>query len=162
MFRNLIFNNIRPFVRRMSTQTGQKEIKEVTKVDASGKTTIIKETITTARETWNNLSPLKKKLIGAYIAVGATDNLFGSYQQGKVALEDYRKDDKEGRDRKYWTPRGERKANNEWQAVYLGCREGMMGRFMASCIWPASIFGRVMPSVVLYLNPPASAESSNK
>ena len=152
--RSLYLLNTRPLIRKISHDVGQREIKEVTKIDESGKKTIFRETITTITQTWNSLTPLKKKLLCAYVAIGATDNLFGTYQSGRIALENYRDSLKTRNDYTHST------IKSEYQAVTYGCAKCICSRFIYSCIWPVSIIGRVMPSMVLYLNP--SKESPNE
>ena len=69
-------------------------------------------------------------------------------------LEEYRDEKKKGEvisGISTWN--GWKEPKSDWQACYLGCRKDIFPRFTGSCTWPVSIFSRLMPSVVLWLNP---------
>ena len=148
MLRNLCYHQLRR--RMMSTNNiGQTEIKEISKVGNDGKTTYLKETITTLKNSWSHTSPLKKKIVYGYLLGSIVDNGYGSYQSGRNALEEFRNDP---------TKYPDRRVKTDWQAAYYGCSSEICSRFFESLVWPISIASRVMPSMIIWLNPPKSSE----
>ena len=156
---------------RRFTSTGSTEYKTTTKIDAKGVKTYLYESVTYAKNTWSNMSPTARRLTYGYMGCMAVDNVYGTYQGGKEALEQFRHDQvvNQGVPKHILTNSdvaykinpvfGEsRTAETDWQAAYYGCRKDMFGRFLGSTIWPIGIFSKIMPGLIMWLNPPTKSK----
>jgi len=156
-------NLTKSFGRRLSS-SGSSETKTTLKMDSKGKSQIT-ETIIYAKNTWSTMSPLARRLTYVYVGCMTVDNVYGTYQGGKDGLEQFRYHQANGiklasysnRDLAYQVETissGLKTANTEWQATYYGCRRHMFTRFLGSTVWPIGIFSRMMPAMVMWMNPP--------
>lgn len=162
MLRNLTRLGVRKFSTEMGNSHGSSETKIISKTTAEGVKTYITETVTYAKQTWSTMSPLARKLTYGYMGCMAIDNVYGTYQGGKEALEQFRYDQDHAKNlskkqnSSYQIEtffEGVRTAETDWQATYYGCRRNMFSRFLGSTIWPVGIFSKIMPSMIMMLNP---------
>jgi len=131
-------------VRRLATQpnakvAGETVTETVTTTDATG-TFTVQKTITSIRESWSKMSPVKKGLTCAYFSIATGCMMKDTYDDGKQELDNHRKD------KNAW--------RTEFQAVKDGCSKNTYRNFTSSLFWPYSIYQKLVPSIVLALNPP--------
>jgi len=120
------------------------ESSEVINTDGT-KQTIFKR-ITNVRETWSNLSMRSKILIFGYVFGGSVNMFYNTYNNGKIALLEYRKNPSSIKFNGLTV-------TSEWAAVSFGCKRHSFENFLNSLIWPQTIFSNIMPTIVLALNP---------
>jgi hypothetical protein len=105
-------------------------------------------------QSWSSLSPRTRLLIGCYAGGFAVHELVSSYGAGKEALEAHRLKQEQHASNK---GSGSSLPNKtEWEAVRAGCREGGWERFWDSLVFPATLASKLMPHVVIWLNPSTS------
>jgi len=122
--------------------SGETTIEATTIIDGKGQKTTLYKKITNMKQTWSRLSPWTRRFIWGYLAVGAVDMFYNTYNSGKSELLIHRQ------------KLGKSLYQNDWDAVSYGCRKDSADRFFSSLFWPTSIYSNVMPHIVLGLNPP--------
>ena len=105
------------------------------------------ERIKTINTYWRNLPPNFKRLTIGYAALTAGCYAVYNYTDGKNALVDYRAKQK--------FSQNPHSASSEWNAIKQGIRS--YDNFWDALFFPWSISGKIMPSIVLILNPEKQA-----
>lgn len=91
---------------------------------------------------WNSYSKTKKSFILGYLLMATGAFIFKTYNDGKDALIDYRKETKP-----------EKRTDTElWQKVSDGCSKYMFDNFLASFLFPFTFFSNMMPNLIIAIN----------
>jgi len=119
------------------TETSSTE-KIVTKaVSPDGNTSY--EKITQIKTYWNNMNPYFRKVIISYALISIGCYAAYNYNDGKNALIDYRLKNHLS------------SQMDEWNAIKRGINS--TENFFSALFFPYSVAEKIMPSIILYLNP---------
>jgi len=127
---------------------GETTIESTTTIDEKGQKTTLYKQITNMKHTWSNLSPMTRRFVYGYLAVGAIDMFYQTYNSGTSELLSFRQKPNHHK--------------NEWEAVKYGCSKDSGERFFSSLFWPTSIYSNIMPHIILRLNPPPTQSISKE
>lgn len=103
--------------------------------------------IETIRTYWRNMPPNFKLMFFAYGAVTAGCYAVYNYNDGKNALLDYR------------SRNTDTSATKEWKAIRDGIRS--FDNFWDALFFPVTLSSKIMPSVILLMNPPVKKTSTS-
>lgn len=121
---------------------------QVSSIDSVTK--ITEQTVKDGRTTYTNIikrfsqmnRSTKYGIIG-YVSFAMITNSYSSYNAGVASLYDFR--------RSRGTDENDDAPKNAYEAVRKGCYHG--SDIAGSIAWPLTIGSKVMPSIVMYMNP---------
>jgi len=86
----------------------------------------------------------------AYIHALLAYNIHGSYVDAKMYLTKFRTNELNEQEIK--------EINDDWSAVKYGANSNFVGRLFDSIVWPITLTKSIIPSIVLYFNPPTKTD----
>ncbi len=100
------------------------------------------EKITQIKTYWNNMNPYMKRGLICYSSLTFICYAIYSYQDGKQALFNIRNKNPSC------------SSSDEWKAIRFGIKS--LDNFVSALFFPFSIASKVMPAVILFMNPKSS------
>jgi len=94
----------------------------------------------------SHLGKTSKYVFGAYVAIGMATAAFGTYNDGKAALLNFRETETD--------------RNKDWIKVKEKCSVNLWGNALEGIVWPLTIFSKIVPSMVIRFNPPDNSKDS--